>query len=129
MDNTFGAWLGSEMERRGWSQRELGRRIGRSQSAVQRVVCGLRAPSVEFSLLLAGALEMPADEILRRAGHLPPLTNADDLGPRTCFLLEQAADKLRLLERHEQVQVTDWFLEFVDFALSLKGLEEPAEAG
>jgi hypothetical protein len=37
--------------------------------------------------------------------------------------------QLRLLERHEQEQVTDWFLGFVDFALSLKGLEEQAEAG
>ena len=50
-------WLRAEIERRGWSISELARRLDRSQSLASDVLNGRTAPSADFALRAAVALE------------------------------------------------------------------------
>jgi transcriptional regulator with XRE-family HTH domain len=69
----FSAWLKAEVAGRGWSLRELGRRSGLSGAAVSAVAQGSQKPGLRFCVRVAGALHLPPEDVLRRAGLLPPL--------------------------------------------------------
>jgi len=128
VNDDFILWLDNELKRHGWSQRELGRRAGISQTTVSLVIAGLRLPTPDFCLVIARAFEMPGDDVLRRAGHLPAPTSPEDLAPEVRFRLEEVARKLTLLEPQERERLTRQYLTLLDFVLSVKGLEEPEEA-
>lgn len=70
---TFGEWLNAEVEERGWSFRELSRRAGVSQSAISLVLSG-EPPGPKSCRGIARALNLPVEEVFRRAGILPPST-------------------------------------------------------
>lgn len=69
----IGEWLERQLELRAWSSSELARRAGISQSSVSNVLTGKQVPGLEFCKGVAKALGMPAEELLRMAGHLPPM--------------------------------------------------------
>jgi transcriptional regulator with XRE-family HTH domain len=69
----FSAWLRNEVARRGWSLRELGRRSGLSGGAVSAVAQGSQKPGLRFCVQVAAAFSLPPEDVLRRAGLLPPL--------------------------------------------------------
>jgi transcriptional regulator with XRE-family HTH domain len=69
----IGEWLGRQLERRAWSSSELARRAGISQSSVSNVLTGKQIPGLEFCKGVARALGGRAEELLRLAGHLPPM--------------------------------------------------------
>jgi transcriptional regulator with XRE-family HTH domain len=66
----FGEWLAEELKQRAWSSSELARRAGISQSSVSNVLTGKQIPGLEFCKGVAKALDLPADRLLRLAGHL-----------------------------------------------------------
>ena len=66
-------WLANELKQRSWSSSELARRSGISQSSVSNVVLGKQIPGLEFCKAVAQALDTPVTDVLRMAGHLPPL--------------------------------------------------------
>ena len=59
------------MKRRGWTQNELAKRSGVSQFTVSSVLSGKRSPGAGFCVKVAGALGLPPEMLLRRAGILP----------------------------------------------------------
>jgi transcriptional regulator with XRE-family HTH domain len=69
----FGEWLADELKTRAWSSSELARRAGISQSSVSNVLTGKQIPGLEFCKGVARALNVPADQLLRLAGHLAPM--------------------------------------------------------
>jgi transcriptional regulator with XRE-family HTH domain len=69
----IGEWLGQQLEQRAWSSSELARRAGISQSSVSNVLTGKQVPGLEFCKGVAKALDMQPEEMLRLAGHLPPM--------------------------------------------------------
>ena len=69
----FTDWLDQEVQERGWTFRELGRRAELSSGAVSKVMTGVVNPTWEFCAKIARALEMPEVEVFRRAGLLPVL--------------------------------------------------------
>ena len=69
----IGKWLEQQLEQRGWSSSELARRAGISQSSVSNVLTGKQIPGLEFCKGVAKALGIHAEELLQRAGHLPPM--------------------------------------------------------
>jgi transcriptional regulator with XRE-family HTH domain len=69
----IGEWLGQQLDRRAWSSSELARRAGISQSSVSNVLTGKQVPGLEFCKGVAQALGVPAEELLRLAGHLPAM--------------------------------------------------------
>jgi transcriptional regulator with XRE-family HTH domain len=69
----FPGWLVSELNERGWSQRELGRRANLSPTAISDTISGKTKPTWNFCASIAEALAMPPIEVFRIARLLPPL--------------------------------------------------------
>lgn len=63
--------LNTELELRGWSMSELGRRAGLSHSLISQVMSGHHQPSADFCIAIGRAFNQH-DRWLRIAGHLPP---------------------------------------------------------
>ena len=63
-------WLSKEIEKRGWSRNEFGRKIGRTSAGVSHVMTGQTAPTWDFCFGVAQAFNMPPETIFRRAGLL-----------------------------------------------------------
>lgn len=88
MENDFVSWLVEELDDRGWSQRELARRAGISAASVNQILGEQREPSPDFCISLASAFRLPAEFILRKAGHLPPGPK-EETDPRIRATVEQ----------------------------------------
>lgn len=71
MNNNLAAWLNTEVARRGWSLRQLARRAGVSHTTIVKMANGIGQPEVKTCQLVAKALAVPEDELLRMAGILP----------------------------------------------------------
>lgn len=74
----FTQWLSEAMAARNWSQGELARRSGLSQSMVSLLVLGRNAPGVDTLQCLARAFNMRREDVFRIAGYLDPLPDQDD---------------------------------------------------
>jgi transcriptional regulator with XRE-family HTH domain len=107
----MGTWLREEIDRRGWSAREFGRRIGVSKSHTSRLVRGDIPPSDKLCPNIAKALGINPQEVMRRAGKLPPLP--DDYDKRQeqelCETLQclSYADRVCLIRFAKFLLVTD----------------------
>lgn len=70
MDN-LSSWLAEEIKTRGWSIRELARRMDTSHTTVADVISGQRQPTWDFCAKIAKVFGEPPERILRLAGLLP----------------------------------------------------------
>lgn len=68
-------WLNSELNERGWSQRELARRARVSPTAINDVINEKAEPGWDLCAAIAKALGLSEEEVFRMAGLLPPLPN------------------------------------------------------
>lgn len=69
--DTLSGWLNSQIEDRDWSLRETARRAGLSPSVVSDVLTEKIRASYDFCMGIAQALDVPPEDVLRRAGLLP----------------------------------------------------------
>ena len=84
-NNDFSTWLITEIERRGWTYSEVGRRGGVTHARISQVISGDK-PGADFCVAVARAFDLPPEEVFRRAGILPPTPEVDqDL--QTCLWL------------------------------------------
>lgn len=74
----FARWINAELEKRGWSSSELGRRGGISQASVSQVISGRQA-GPEFCKALSRAFDIPTETIYRHAGLLPAAEELDQM--------------------------------------------------
>ena len=72
MTGDLATWMKDELDARGWSLREMARRVGVSHTAIINVVNGRTRPSAHLCRKIALVLRVPPEAILRRAGLLPP---------------------------------------------------------
>lgn len=72
------------MEQRGWSQPELSRRSGVSQTYIGKILRGESVPTVDKVEALAAAFKLDALELMREPGTRPELIERFER-----FLLEQ----------------------------------------
>ena len=101
-------WLREELDKRGWSIREIARRAGLVHGTVVGILNG-RHPGIETCRGIARALGVPTEEVLRRAGLLPPLPPRDEYiielehlaRHLNTFDRRAAVDYLRYLHRRE----------------------------
>lgn len=74
----FKAWLAQELDRRGWSHAEMGRRAGVAQTTISNVISGNRDPGPALCRAVAKALGETEEKVFRLAGLLSPLPNTED---------------------------------------------------
>lgn len=71
MKRDFKVWLQSQMDDKGWSQKELARRSGISQPLISLIISGNRQPSWDACAALASALGTSPVEVFVMAELLP----------------------------------------------------------
>lgn len=99
-------WLTEEIESRGWSLRELGRRSDLSHSTISNILSGVQNPGLEFCLGIAKAFRIPAEMVMHRAGLLPPYPDKEDVG--RCAFIDEVTDILRNLNLDDRELVYDF---------------------
>jgi transcriptional regulator with XRE-family HTH domain len=72
MTDRLTPWITEKLDKRGWSVREFGRRIGVSPSHASRVANGQVIPSFKLCSEIARAFEVRLQEVLVLAGLIPP---------------------------------------------------------
>jgi len=81
---TFSEWLLGEMRIRGWSARELGKRAGMSNTAINDILNEYRKPTFKLCKAIARPLGMEPEDVMRKAGLLPSW-NAEDTKLKTIY--------------------------------------------
>ncbi len=71
--DSLAQWLQDELNQHGWTQSELGRRVGLSSSTVSDILSSKAKPGSEFCKGVARAFGISAVEVFQRAGILPPV--------------------------------------------------------
>ena len=79
---SFTDWLKDETNRLGWTNNELGRRLGMLSSAISRIFTGHQKPSYKFCMKLAKVLDRPPVYVLRVAGLLPSVSEEQQMEER-----------------------------------------------
>lgn len=74
---SFAKWLNAELDKRNLSRSEAARRGGISPSMFDKVIGGFAKPGVDFCRGVAKTFRVPLEEVYRRAGLLPPITDED----------------------------------------------------
>jgi transcriptional regulator with XRE-family HTH domain len=71
VDKTFAEWLLEEMNRLDMTQAQLAKRAGISRTAVSNLLSHTRDPGPTICRAIARALDVPPEEVFRKAGLLP----------------------------------------------------------
>ncbi len=105
MENDFVEWIQSELNNRGWNNRELAKRSGLKDSTISMTLNRQNRVSFDFCLGIAKAFRMLPEQTLRQAGLLPPVSSVSDdaLVQKIIELIKQlpASEKKLLLELAE----------------------------
>lgn len=72
MANNLSVYLNEELNKGGWSQRELARRAGLSPTSISEVMAGKRGPGKRCCQAVAKALHAPPERILQGDGIIEP---------------------------------------------------------
>ncbi len=71
-------WINAELNNRGWSQRELGRRSSLSGATISDVIGEKTKPTWELCDKIAKTFNVPSEDLFRLAGLLPALPGTDN---------------------------------------------------
>jgi transcriptional regulator with XRE-family HTH domain len=85
----FQEWLKSELEKRSWSQSELGRASHFTRQAINAVLKYRRSPGFDLCLGIAHAFNLSPQEVLVRAHLMNPPPKYD---PDTARILHKIAE-------------------------------------
>lgn len=102
---SFADWLQEELNKRGWSQSELGRRAGLSRATISVLISGRSQPKAETCLALARALNLPAETVLKAADLLPELP-----APGGDPTIGEIADMLKRMTAEERQEILAYVL-------------------
>lgn len=106
MEEDFIDWLNAELAGRAWTLSELARRVGITSSAMSKITNRQNQPSFETCIGIAQALGYPPEQVLRKAGLLPPWPGHDDKA------IQEVREIMRRLpdDRRSQLREFAWFL-------------------
>ena len=105
--STFVEWIYGELNQHGWTQAELARRSHITPAALSRILNGDRQPGVDTIVGLTRALNVSADEILRRAGLLPMAADAPPDDRRSTQELIRKIERLSPDDRRYAAELFD----------------------
>lgn len=100
----FPEWLRNEIEKRGWDQSELARRMETHPGTVGNVLTGNRQAGPDFCIAVARALGIPREDVFRARGWLLKETQpvaAPDADPR----LINMAESVRKMPAEDQEKI------------------------
>jgi len=71
--DSLAQWLSQQLQQRAWRAADLAHRAGITEATLSRILRGKRRAGPEVCTALADALQVPADQVFRIAGLLPPV--------------------------------------------------------
>jgi transcriptional regulator with XRE-family HTH domain len=89
----FGIWLLEQLAARGMSQIDLANRSGVTPAQISRIINGVRGAGNETLIKFAKALQLPAEEVFRADGLLPPKKDSDPEIVRLDYLASQISEE------------------------------------
>jgi len=95
--DSFIDWVKKELDKRGWSNNELGRQMGMSSSAISLVLTGQRKPTWNFCAKLAQVLEKSPASVLRMAELLPPISQDQQFEEQVLYLTQKLSSESRAI--------------------------------
>jgi transcriptional regulator with XRE-family HTH domain len=102
MESDLSEWILAEIDKRGWSLRQLARRAELSHSVVASVANGTSNAGLEVCMGLARAMHTPLEEIFRLAGILPPRRTISE-----SHAAYRINDEARLLDLYRELPEND----------------------
>lgn len=105
---SFPDWLRSQLEERDWRQADLARRARIDTGLLSRIISGERLPSREVCVSISRAMDIPEQEVYRRAGLLSEKTALTERAERVMHLLgDLTDDDVQFLEQWARLRV-EW---------------------
>jgi len=92
---TLASWIEKKIKTRGWKPADLARRAGIPSSTLSRVLNETRNAGPDVCRRLARALNVPPEQILRQAGHLPPASPEIEQEEEAVHLLRGLTEQAR----------------------------------
>lgn len=104
--NDFSVWLLNELESRGWRSVDLATEAKLTKGTVSNILNGNRNPGWDACLSIANALQIPPEDVFKRAGLLPGRREpTDDL---LFEELKEAARHLNTDELKNAIEYLRW---------------------
>lgn len=97
----FVNWVSKELESRGWSQRELERRSGLSNSLISNIKSGARSVTWDTCEIIARAFDQTPESAFRQVGLLPAHKDEAEA-------LREILNYLPDEERQEVLRYAEW---------------------
>lgn len=107
VDNLFSEWLEYEMSKRGWSQSDLAHAAGVPRGSIGNLLRNTRKPGPELCNAIALALEIPPEEVFRKAGLLSPKPESDEKSDEIGYLFKQLTPR----EQEELIELARFKIE------------------
>jgi transcriptional regulator with XRE-family HTH domain len=89
----FSDWLEQQLKIQGMKVSELARAAGIQPASLSRVLSGTRNAGPDICLGLAQALDVPPEEVFRRAGLLPPKPEEAMTREKADYLFSRLSDE------------------------------------
>ncbi len=97
----FVSWLQAEMNSHNWSSRETARRAGISHPLILDILNFNKQPSFKTCVVLARIFNLAPEDVVRRAGLLPPVQETDAKKETLLHLYEQMSPE----DRNELIEI------------------------
>jgi transcriptional regulator with XRE-family HTH domain len=123
-------WLRGELQRRGLTQAAAAVYAGVAQATISGILIKGHVPKVETLFRLADFFGTPREEVVRIAGHLPPLSKhnlpALEMGERDGYLIEDLLEEFLKLPQEWRGEALAQMRLLVRLAARLPGRRFPA---
>lgn len=101
----FAEWLEGEIQKRGWRAADLAREARIGRPTLSHILSGIRNAGPDVALAIARALDLPPEQVFRKAGILPELP-----GPENDPTFRQLLDIARNMTPDERQELLDYAL-------------------
>lgn len=105
MEEDFVSWIRKRLEETGLSYNEIARKSGLGVATISMVANGQKTPGLKFAKGISKIINVPAEEILRRAGRLAEISIEKML--ETDLSLRQILEISRQLTPGQRQEILD----------------------
>jgi len=107
----LGAIIREQRELAALPMRALAKSVGISNPYLSQIERGLRAPSSAVVEALAASLDLPVDELYRRAGFVEPATSTEDAAQSDLARAIASAPELTAAQRRAMAEIHRSFID------------------
>ncbi len=93
----FAIWIVEELNKKDWTSATLSKRSGINSGSLSHILNGTRKAGADSCLAIARALNLPPEQVFRKAGLLPSKSETTEQAEEALHLFQQlSSEKQRL---------------------------------